>query len=117
MERITFNIELNSYNNRETLELLRLIRSYNLEGLLIEPKKNKPMPGEMASAEISNILTIVLSCSAISVTLKGLFDLIKTHMQTRRNKGLKIKYKDIIFEFSNFENKEITEFIEILKNK
>lgn len=114
MENKEFLIELNTHESSETKELLNLIRSYNLKGLMIEGQNEKPQLGEMAGAELSNILTVVLSSAAISVSLKGLFDLLKTYFITKRNKEIKIKYKDLEIELNNFGNQELTDFIQLL---
>jgi len=65
MEYKEFFIELNTNENSETKELLDLITSYNLKGLKIKGQKVKPQVGEMAGAELMNILTVFLSSAAI----------------------------------------------------
>ena len=117
MENKEFSIELNTDERSEAKELLKFIRSHNLKGLNINIQEEKPHDGEMAGAELTDILTVVLSSAAISVSLKGLFDLIKTHIITSRNKEVKIKYKDRELELKNFDNKELSDMLELFKKK
>ncbi|MEI6050509.1 MAG: hypothetical protein WCS03_16535 [Bacteroidota bacterium] len=115
MENKEFTIELNTYQSSEVKELIDLIRSYNLKGLTIEGHKERIPIGELAVPEFTNILSVVLNCAAISISLKGLFDLIKTNILTRRNKEVKIKYKEYEIELKKFDNKELNDFIQILQ--
>ena len=117
MENKEFSIELNTDGKSEAKELLKFIRSDNLKGLNIDIQKEKPHDGEMAGAEITNILTVVLSSAAVSVSLKGLFDLIKTHIITSRNKEVKIKYKDSELLLKNFDDKELSDMLELFNKK
>ncbi len=116
MENKEFVIELNTHESSDAKELIDLVRSYNLKGLKIEGNVDKPPIGEMAGPELTNILLVILNATAISVSLRGLFDIIKTYLITKSNKEVKLKYKEYEIELKNFDKKELDEFIKSLQD-
>ena len=115
MDNLEFLIELNANARSEAKKLQELISSYGFAGLNVRGEKEKPPVGEMAGAEFTNILTVVLISSAIYMSLKGLFDLIKTHIITSRNKEVRIKYKEYEIELKNFDDNELANFKKLLE--
>jgi len=128
-------LKLNSVNaEEEIIELNDYIKEHNLKGLISKVLTKEPEKNSMSVNEYMPIIQLVLGSTVVAAGVKGLFDIIKSYFELKKQKissnvdmeknsaeKSKIEFqietkagKKINLKFNSFDDKERLNFFTTL---